>query len=324
MSVDWGRLRRRAEAQFDLVTHAQCRAAGLSEKAVQWRVSSRRWVRLHSGVYLTKPGRSEWAVGATAVLLRAQSTEGAADAAFCGQSAAFLWGLQGRAPSEVELVVPYGRCVRVGDGARVRRSMRWEDLVDERAWPWRTTIPATVLDVAADGTALDALSVVARAVQQQRVSVTELRQELARRPGHRHGTVLRPALQDVDDGGESGAELLYVRDVERAHGLPRAVRQQASDRGRRRFHDNEYEGLGLIVEVDGRLGHEQWEDRVRDGRRDRQLLGADRTSARVFWADVALTPCDTAREVAAILQHRGWAGRPHPCRRRGCPVGRRV
>ncbi len=138
--------------------------------------------------------------------------------------------------------------------------MRWADLVDDREFPWRTTRAATVLDVAGDGSTTDALSVVARAVQKDLVAVAELRQELALRPGHRYGRVLRPALGDVEDGGESGAELLYIRDVERAHGLPTATRQSPSDRGRRRFHDHEYEEWGLIVEVDGRLGHEQWSD----------------------------------------------------------------
>jgi hypothetical protein len=292
----------------------------MTDSAVQWRVASGRWVRLHRGVYLTRPGRSEWIVDATATLLALQGEDSVGRAAFCGHAAAHLWGLVPRAPRRLEVVIPYARALRPRPGMKVRRSMRWDDLVDERAWPWRTTLPATVLDLGADGSPMDCLAVVARAVQQERVTVAELRQELARRPGHRHGAVLRSALADVVQGAESGAEVLYLRDVERAHGLPRSVSQSPSDAGRRRRHDHEYTAYRLVVEVDGRLGHEQWADRVRDGRRDRLLLGVDRTTTRVFWADVAVTPCQTAHDIAAILAGRGWAGAPHPCRRAGCSL----
>jgi len=198
--------------------------------------------------------------------------------------------------------------------------MRWEDLVDERAFPWRTTVRATILDIATDGTPLDALSIVAKAVQKEVVTPRELLAEISARGGHRHSRILRAGLRDVEDGGQSGAELLYIRDVERAHGLPRALRQSPSRVGRHRWHDNEYVEQRLIVEVDGRLGHERWADRVRDGRRDRQLLSTARLTTRVFFGDVATDPCSTASEIAAILVSRGWHGRPRRCRRVGCTV----
>ena len=125
-------------------------------------------------------------------------------------------------------------------------------------------------------------------------------------------------LGDVEDRSQSGAEVLYVRDVEQAHGLPTASRQGASDHGRRRYHDNMYAEYGLVVEVDGRLGHEQWSDRVRDGQRDRRLLGTAKATTRVFWADVAVTPCQTAVELATIFRSRGWAGQARACRRFTC------
>jgi hypothetical protein len=283
--------------------------------ALRWRVTSGRWLRLHEGVFLTSPGRDDWLTSAVAALLAAQSGSRAADAALRGRSAGHLWGLVARPEDMVHLVVPQRRSVRLGDRVTVRRSMRWDDLVHERAYPWRTTVAATVLDLATDGSALDALSLIARAVQKDLVSTAELRRELGARGGHRYSRLLRPALVDVDDGLESGAEVLYVRDVERAHGLP-VARRQAS--GKRARHDNEYEEWGLVVEVDGRLGHESWTDRVRDGRRDRHVLGSAKAVTRVFFADVAVTPCRTAAEIAAILRSRGWRGSPRRCRRPHC------
>lgn len=320
MSIDWRTLRVAADRQAGLLTRRQCRDAGLSDEALQWRVSSRRWSRWHEGVYLTTPGRNDVQVGAVAALLSVSSGDVAADAALCGRSAAHLWGLERRAPSPIELVVPHRRFLVAPAGVRIRRSRRWDDLVDDLAYPWRTTVAATVLDLAGTSTLTSALALVAKAVQQELVTTAVLSQELGRRRGHRHGVLLRSALQDVDAGGQSAAELLYIRDVERAHGLPQATRQQVSDLGQRRYHDNEYDAFGLIVEVDGRLGHEQWGDRVRDGRRDRQLLAARRATTRVFWQDVAVEPCVTALDVGRILQDRGWVGAPRACRRRDCAV----
>ena len=315
MATDWAMLRRLADNQADLLTRAQCIEAGMPVEMLRWRVASRRWVRLHRGVYLVKPGRNDWHVQAHGALLRLSSGASAADAALSGTSAAFLWGLETTPPRVLDLVVPNKRSLARLDGARIRRVSRWDDLVDETAYPWRTSIPVTVLDVAAEGPAIDALSVVARAVHRELVSVGELRQELRARGRHRHGRLLAAVFGEVEDGTQSGAEALYVRDVEHAHGLPTASRQSESDEGRRRYHDNEYADYGLVVEVDGRLGHEQWSDRVRDGQRDRRLLGAAKATTRVFWADVALTPCQTALELATIPRSRGWTGQARACRR---------
>jgi hypothetical protein len=320
MAIDWGQLRRLADQQHDLLTRRQCLTAGMSGKAVEWRVRSRRWVRLHPGVFLTRPGRDDWHTSALAALLSADSDADGADAALCGASAAYLWGLQRHPPAVVELVVPYRRTIAETRRTRVRRSMRWDNLIHETAYPWRTTLPATVVDMASRGSAADALSIVAKAVQKELTTANELRQEIRARGGHRYSRLLLPALADIDDGAQSGAEVLYLRDVERAHGLPRSVLQSPTDVGRRRFHDFGYEEYDLVVEVDGRLGHEKWSDRVRDGRRDRQLLTTSRLTTRVFYTDVAVTPCDTAGEVGAILDARGWLGSPHPCRRAGCTL----
>jgi hypothetical protein len=318
MAIDWAALASTRRRQCELLTRRQCLAAGMTEHALRWRVSSGRWLRMHAGVFLTRPGRDDWLTTAVAALLAAQSGSNAADAALRGRSAGHLWGLFARPEGMVHLVVPQRRSVRLGDAVTVRRSMRWDDLVHERAYPWRTTVAATVLDIGVDGTAVDALSIVARAVQKELVTTAELRRELTARGGHRFSRELKPALADVDDGLESGAEVLYVRDVERAHGLPIARRQTSGERAR---HDNEYDRWRLIVEVDGRLGHESWSDRVRDGRRDRRVLGTDKAVTRVFFADVAVTPCRTAAEVASILRTRGWRGAPRRCRRVSCVVG---
>jgi hypothetical protein len=318
-AVDWSELRRHADRQLDLVTRQQCLSAGMSPHALSWRVESRRWVRVHDGVYLTKPGRDDWPSRAAAALLFAAPDGVAANAALAGRSAAHLWGLDPRQPEEVELVVPERRRVRAPQGIVPRRVFRFSRVLDAAVFPWRTTPSATVLDVASEGTPLDALSIAARAVQKQLVTPAALRRELDERGGHRYSRLLRTALADVAHGAESGVEVLYIRDVERAHGLPEAVRQSPDGWGRL---DNDYEEFGVVVEVDGRLGHELWSDRVKDGQRDRRLLTRSRITTHVFVSDIVLTPCRTAAEVGLILRHRGWGGSPRRCRRSRCGIPR--
>ncbi|CCH77889.1 conserved hypothetical protein [Nostocoides japonicum T1-X7] len=317
MGVDWAQLRKHADAQCDLLTRSQCLQAGLTDGTIQHRLRSGRWLTAHPGVYLTAPGRRDWFVRAMGLFLYAGN-----DAAFCGASAAHWWALEKKEPATVELAIPHGQRMEQLPGAQITRRRDLDKIVDEREFPWRTRVPVTVVDVAAAGTPDSALATVARAVQQARVTVGELRTELARRGRCGHGRLLREVLADVDEGVESTAELRYVKDVERAHGLPSAQRQVATHHGAARRHDNRYAAYRLVVEVDGRLGHETWEDRIRDGQRDRQVLPAEGVTLRVFWPDVAVSPCATAVEIGAALTAGGWSGRVRRCRRSGCVVPR--
>jgi hypothetical protein len=75
-------------------------------------------------------------------------------------------------------------------------------------------------------------------------------------------------LSDVGAGAESPLELTYLWDVERAHGLP-VGRRQASRLGLPYASDVSYDAFGLLVELDGRLGHDgaaRFRDMQRDNR----------------------------------------------------------
>ena len=95
---------------------------------------------------------------------------------------------------------------------------------------------------------------------------TEPTQGRAERPRQSDRSLLLEIFAEVAEGCESPAERRYLRGAERAHGLPRGRSQSPFGRAGRR--DREYE-WGVVVEVDGRLGHASWTDVQRDGRRDR-------------------------------------------------------
>jgi very-short-patch-repair endonuclease len=121
---------------------------------------------------------------------------------------------------------------------------------------------------------------------------------------------------------EGPLEHAYLRDVERAHGLPAASRQVSVSRGTR--SDAVYEEFGVVVELDGRVGHSGAEAVFRDLRRDNAHAELNMTTLRYGSADVRGRPCDVAAQVAAVLRRRGWTGTYAGCPRCRRPLGQQA
>ncbi|GAA5022702.1 hypothetical protein GCM10023258_13250 [Terrabacter aeriphilus] len=298
-------LRARAAGQAGLLTRAQALDGGLTRKAVQWRLASGRWLLVHPGVYQTLPGRDDWEAAAVAALLHA-----GAGSALHGTSAAHLWGLVRAAPTPITVVIPATRRVRPVAGVVVLRSRQADGRVDPFAWPHRTTVEHTVMDLCDHQGADRVVAVTAKALGLGLTTPALLREALASRPRQSGRRFLLELLTEVADGFESPAERRYVRDAERAHGLPRGRSQSPFGRSGRR--DREYE-QGVVVEVDGRLGHAGWLEVQRDGRRDRAATVAGRTTLRCFWSDLVPSACVLAGEVALVLRAKGWQGAACRC-----------
>lgn len=308
-------LRARVAGQSGLLTRGQALAAGITTDQIRWKVHSGRWVPVRSGVYLTEPGRQGWEVDAVAALLSVGRPS-----ALCGVSAAHVWGLVKDPGTQIHLLVPYGRRQSTRPGIVTHRSHAFDARVDPQAWPHRTTVEDTVLDLG-QGRDLDGvIALMARACQQHLTDEAALITALAQRPRQRDRALLVEALCDIGAGAHSIAEVRFVRDVERAHGLPTGLGQQPGPRATHR--DRIYKEIRLVVEIDGRRGHHGWLGQQEDGRRDRRSAADGWLTVRVFWIDVAGTPCELAVELAAICVSRGWTGRVRPCRRADCVVRR--
>ena len=127
------------------------------------------------------------------------------------------------------------------------------------------------------------------------------------------GGPLEDILAAAGDGIHSVLEYRYLRDVERAHGLPRSRHQvRVVIDGKTVYRDAYYEEYRLAVELDGRLAHPE-EERWRDRHRDNQAGAEGILTTRYDWQDVRGHPCETALLQARILRRRGWAGMPRPC-----------
>jgi hypothetical protein len=130
-------------------------------------------------------------------------------------------------------------------------------------------------------------------------------------------------LDDIASGAESVLEHGYLARVERAHGLPRATRQvERRARGGREYRDVEYADYAMVVELDGRLGHDSFGAQGRDADRDLADQVSGRHAVRLRWHQVFGTPCETAASLAVLLKRAGWTGAPRPCGP-DCPVGGR-
>jgi predicted transcriptional regulator of viral defense system len=268
-----------------MLTHAQAREHGLTDRQISYRLSTGKWQRVHRGVYATFTGQVPRAARLWAALLWAG--EGAV---LSHQTALEVAGLTGGEDPAIHVTVPRRRRPAQGTpmpGVVVHRSDRARSVAAPARLP-RTPVEDTILDVAATTRAFDdAYAWMARALTDWHVPARALRQALATRTRFPRRAWLIDALDDAVAGSTARTESRYNRDVVRAHGLPAP------------------ESYGVAVEFAGIAT-----------RRDRPVR-----DARTFRFDpVAVTAgaCASAALAAAALREHGWPGRPRPCRRTSC------
>ena len=276
----------------------------------------RRWQMLFRGVYAVftgPPPRETWLWAAT---LRVG--EGAV---LSHQTAAELHGLIDSRADAIYVTIPSTRRVAT-PGLIIRTSRRIEQATQPNRSPPRTSVEETVLDlIQLARTFDDACGWITKACAKRLTTEEKLRTTLAMRKKMRWRSELDDVLAAAGSGIHSVLEYRYVRDVERAHGLPRSQHQvRVVIDGKTVYRDVYYEEYQLAVELDGRLAHPD-EERWRDSQRDNQASVRGVETRRYGWRDVYGHPCETALLQAQILRQRGWRGTPRPCSP-GCPVGR--
>jgi hypothetical protein len=288
----------------------------LNPQLITRRLERGRWQQLFRGVYAVfsgLPSRETWL---WAAVLRAG--EGAV---LSHQTAAELHGLLGVPTDVIYVTVPSTRRISIR-GLIVRTSGRIEQARQpNRALP-RTSVEETVLDLVQVAPGFDdACGWITKACAKRLTTEEKLRAALAVRKKMRWRAELDDVLAAAGSGIHSVLEYRYLRDVERAHGLPRSRHQvRVVIDGKVVYRDVYYEEYQAAVELDGRLAHPD-EERWRDSHRDNQAHACGVQTSRYGWRDVYAHPCETALLQARILRRRGWRGIPKPCSP-GCPVGR--
>ena len=218
-----------------------------------------------------------------------------------------------------QLLVPRDFAVRPPRGATVRRRRDLDSQVDPLWWPWVTSAEDTILDLAETDRHRQPSRCSVGHSNVKRTSESVLLSRLADRSRHARRDLLREVLGDVASGAESTMEVRYLRDVERAHGFRAVSVRYPRRRPRRRGTTSGTATNAFSSSSTASSATKAVAARIRDGRRDRRGATTGWLTALAFWPDV-LDPCALAKEVGAILQTRGWSGRPRHCRRRPCLV----
>lgn len=297
--------------QHGLLSREQALGLGVSDEALRGHVAARRWQRVHRGVYATFTGPLPWIAQVWAALLFAGDGAVASHA-----TAARLLGLTGAEDDRIHVTIPHRRRVAAPRGVVVHRSSTAREATHPARSVPCTRIEETVLDLAGAAQRLDAaLVVVAQACQQRLTTPVRLLAALDRRGPFRWRRSVQRCLADVASGAHSLLELTYLTRVERAHRLPTGIRQhRVAEAGRAcSYRDVAYEEHGVVVELDGRLGHDGPRERWRDMARDNATVLDGQVVLRYGYADVLGAPCAAAAQVARVLHGRGWPGRPRRC-----------
>lgn len=298
-----------AVAQHGAVSRAQALASGLTDRRISGNLRSRRWQRPHPGVYVTFTGPLPYLTRVWAALRYAGDS-----ATVSHETAGHLQGLLDDPPSCVHLTIGEHRRVRPQRGLVLHRARGVETKRHPARDPPQTRIEDTVLDLLDHQTCVDdVVALITRACQRRLTTAPRLAEAIARRSRCRWRALCIDVLGDVVAGVQSALERRYVSSVERAHGLPRGRRNVSEGpTNRRRYRDVRYDPFRTVVELDGSAAHPP-ENRAVDQARDNDVVEQEGAPLRYGWASVAGRPCESAGQVARVLQQRGWTGRPRPC-----------
>jgi hypothetical protein len=313
--------------QRGVLTSRQAIAGGMTKDMLRSRVRHGRWQRLHTGVYLVFSGEPDRLTRQWAAVLRAGP-----GAMLSFQTAAELARLVGPAELEtpagpdelpIHITVPGNRRISRIQGTVLHWSDRATQAMHPARTPPQTRVEETVLDlVSVARTIDDAYGWATRAVGRRLTTEARLREAMELRGRLRWRRELTEALAADAAGVHSVLEHRYLRDVERPHRLPRAVRQARArvripDGGRTEYRDVLYEAYLVAVELDGRAAHPA-DRRWPDIHRDNQAAATGVITLRYGWLDVTQHPCRVAAQVAEVLRLRGYTG-GRACSA-GCPV----
>ena len=273
---------------------------GASREFIRRMVRDERYHRISEGLYSTfaEPSWMGWAWGGLLI--------GGQHATLGGRAAGHLWGLWSEAPEIIDVWAP--RPSRRADGPwHFHRGTRVG-----RLEPSRLPAARALIDVLSVAEPTDVEGLLLDALRTRRVSTKKVRESLREAPALRNRALIARVVDVAGTGAESVLESRYLSDVERAHALP-AAQRQVSVSARTRS-DVLYSEFGVVVELDGRLGHEG-SGAFRDAERDNAHSLAGYLTLRFGWQDITRDPCGVAAKVRKALASRGWSDESTRCRK---------
>ena len=291
-----------ARRQAGVLTREQILGHGVPRTRIDRLVGEQLWSRLGRGIYLTHTLSPDWQS-----LAWAGTLIGGSGSATGGRAALRLAGVISEEDLPISIVQPAD--------AHHQPSSGWWDFTRTKVLfravgePPRVRVERAVLDLCALEPERSA-NWITLATGSRHTSAGRLYEALDEMPRHPARRQLNELLADVGQGAESPLELVYLRDVERAHGMKPGRRQVRSGGYR---CDICYEE-GLVVELDGRRGHEGL-GAFRDMDRDNFHIMQGIPTLRFGWLQCVTDPCGVLAQVAEVRRRLGWTGDLKCCSR---------
>jgi hypothetical protein len=310
--VELNDLRPVLDPQSGIVSRRQLTEHGADRSDLRRWLRTRQLVVVHKGVYVNHTGPLTWSSRAWAGVHRYWP------AALGFESAV------NRAGEVIHVVVDEGRSSTVAEHrVTVHRLRNFETRVRLDKSPPEQRFEDAVLSVCSTLTRIKALELLSEACRSRRTTPSRLHDELVGRGNLTDRAWLLEVLDDAACGVQSVLESAFLRRVERAHGLPSGERQHRERTAQGIvYRDVRYPRYAVLVELDGRLGHQAFAERGADLARDLEAAASgSQLTVRLGWQQCELEPCSTAMALGTVLQWRGWSGSPRPCRTT-CPVAR--
>jgi very-short-patch-repair endonuclease len=260
------RLAELAAAQHGLLTLAQARGAGLSQRQIRYRVVAGTLLHVAPTVLSVAGLPLTWDRRLAAALLAAGPT-----AAVSHRSAAHVLEFDGFEPGPVEITSPRGRRVLLPQGAVLHSALRLDPIDVVTVAGLRVTSGArTILDLARRAPASELTAAIGSAIRDGWTTEPFLRRRLrARRGSGHHGVRL---LDRVLEGpvGDSHLERRFLRLVMDA-ALPRPTTQRVVSASGTIRVDAIWEAYAVVAEVIGHRWHCTALDLTRDAQRRNEL-----------------------------------------------------
>lgn len=298
-------LRELITTQRGIVRSDQAAELGLGNRAMSRLVDQGHWVRLTRGLFDAAPLGDDFEKQAWAALLA-----GGDRAAIGGEAALRLYGLD-RQVEQIEVWVPPLNQPESIPGVLVRRDFLGRT-VRARGLLTRIPVEDAIVDVGQYLPTDQLVSLLTDATRQRLATLQRITATVRGRHRVRGRDRFDDLLADLN-GIESTLEFAYLRDVERAHGLPIGLRNVSVSSGTRT--DVHYVEYGVLVELDGRRGHHDANSTFRDLNRDNRHVLIGKPTLRYGSVDVRGRSCQVARQVGGLLAGRGWAGPFQTCPR---------
>jgi len=214
-------------------------------------------------------------------------------------------GLQWTVDPTIHLLTKKSDDVSPLAGFRFHQSRRrYEYWIHPSASPPRLRIEhAALLAAERDRSLRRAIGLLAAAVQQGLCRPDSLLKASTQIRKLRHGSVFQLALEDIEGGAQSFAEIDMGRLCE-ATGLraPDRQRVRTDKQGRRRYLDCEWilpDGRIVVLEIDGSF-HMRTQHWVKDMKRERGVVLSGRSVLRCSSIEIRLEPEDIIADLVAI------------------------